>query len=107
MKGSVCLCRRTLLPNTDADAALPSRCPTRIVERMFERGLLIAAVLIVVIAGRADAQPAIHPRSSLPRVVHYGRVDCRRPDSRRGKHHRVRVEGRPAPALSGHNVRQA
>ena len=46
MKGSVCLCRRTLLPNTDADAALPSQRPTRAVAEPFERGLLIAAVLI-------------------------------------------------------------
>ena len=46
MKGSVCLCRRTLPPNTDADAALASQRLTRAAAKTFERALLIAAVLI-------------------------------------------------------------
>ena len=96
MKGSVCLCRRrTLLPNTDADAARQP-APHANAARTFEQGLLIAAVLIVVITGRADAQPAVD-QFCRARVVHPGSVDCRRADNRRGKHHRVRIEGRPAP----------
>ena len=68
MKGSVCLCRRTRLPRRGrdrrTDAALDSQRPTRIVARTFEQGLLIAAVLIVVITGRADAQPAVDHSSA-------------------------------------------
>ena len=43
----------------DADAALPSQRPTRAVAEPFERGRLIAAVLIAMITGRADAQSAV------------------------------------------------
>ena len=59
MKRSACLSRRTLPPDTGTDGALIGQRPLRIVARTLERALLIAAVLIAVTTGRADAQPAV------------------------------------------------